>query len=140
MSTGLPPAHSAPTQPVSLPAAAASPAEVVSAYVRALNQHDIDTARQFHSAQHAATVGAELDSWFRNVISITDLNIGQSITRNGDQGSLAAGYRQVVHVPVNFTLLQEVPESLPNGHVIWGYLLARDSGDQPWLIIDEGAV
>ncbi|WP_131746819.1 hypothetical protein [Frankia sp. Cppng1_Ct_nod] len=54
------------------------------------------------------------------------------------KGTLAQGYQQVVHVPVEFTLLQEHAASIPDGHVIRGYLLARNSDGRRWLIVDEG--
>jgi hypothetical protein len=117
----------------------ASAAEVVRAYVAALNQHDVALASSMLTAQHLHTVKSEADSWFTNVKTITAVRIGTPVTEpTGGGGDLASGYREAVRVPVTFTLQQKHAESMPNGVSDWGYLLVRNTDAQRWEIADEG--
>lgn len=119
-----------------LPPASASPEAVVRAYVAAINRHDLATTTALLTAQAANNFNQ--DDSFSNIISISHLTI--SPARNESSSYAASrGYRQVVHVPVEFQLRQHRVESMPDGHTFWGYLLARNSDSQPWRILDEGA-
>ncbi|MBA2280431.1 MAG: DUF4829 domain-containing protein [Acidimicrobiia bacterium] len=42
-------------------------------------------------------------------------------------------------MPVEFDLEQRETVLMSNGHTVWGYLLARNSDGEPWLIDDQGA-
>jgi hypothetical protein len=116
-----------------------TPQDVVRAYVHDLDTHDVAAAESLLSAHQAKVVESEQDGWFTNVVSITDLSLGEPIPEKGP-GSQGQGYSQVVRVPVQFTLKQKNPASMPDGHHVWGYLLARNSDAEPWIIVDEGPV
>jgi hypothetical protein len=111
--------------------------QVVSAYIDALNAHDIARAKTYLTAQHAAEVAAEADSFFFNIRSITNVVVGPDAPR-GAFGGPATGYSQIVQVGVRFTLAQYHAESMPNGVNDWSYILVRNSEHDPWLIADEG--
>ncbi|BEP15045.1 hypothetical protein acdb102_33560 [Acidothermaceae bacterium B102] len=117
----------------------ASAADVVRAYVGALNRHDVALASTLVTAEHLHIVKSEADSWFTNVKSITALHVGTAVAEStSGGGDLAAGYRQAMRVPVTFTLQQKHAESMPDGVSDWGYLLVRNADAEPWLIADEG--
>jgi hypothetical protein len=117
----------------------ASAADVVRAYVAALNRHDVGVAASMLTAEHLHTVRSEVDGWFTNIKTITAVRVGTAVVENtGGGGDLAAGYRQAMRVPVTFTLQQKHVESMPNGVSDWGYLLVRNTDAQPWRIADEG--
>lgn len=111
--------------------------QVVSAYIAALNAHDIARAKTYLTPQHAAQVAAEIDSWFVNIQAITNVVIGSDAPREAFGGP-ATGYSQIVQVSVQFTLAQYHVESMPNGANAWSYILVRNSDHDPWLIADEG--
>lgn len=114
-----------------------SPQQVVSDYLDALNAHDIAQAKTYLTAQHAAEVAAETDSWFFNVRSITNVDVGSGAPR-GAFGGPATGYSQIVQVGVRFTLAQYHAQSMVNGVNDWSYILVRNSDHDRWLIADEG--
>jgi hypothetical protein len=110
---------------------------VVSAYIGALSAHDIARAKTYLTAQHAAEVAAETDSWFFNIRSITNVVVGPDAPR-GAFGGPATGYSQIVQVGVRFILAQYHAESMANGVNDWSYILVRNSDHDRWLIADEG--
>ena len=111
--------------------------QVVGAYLDALNAHDVARAKTYLTAQHAAAVAAEVDSWFVNVRTITNVVVGPDAPRAAFGGP-ATGFSEVVQVGVQFTLTQYHAESMPNGANDWSYILVRNSDHDPWLIADEG--
>ncbi len=117
-----------------LPPHAAAPAAVVKAYLAALNSHDIDTARQLLTVQHAREVKAEQDSWFTNVKSITSVHVEKPFGGGGTQG----GYPKRVTIPVSFDLMQHQVESMPNGHTEWSFGMVKKTPSDRWLIANEG--
>jgi hypothetical protein len=110
---------------------------VVSAYLAALDAHDIARAKTYLTPAHAAEVAGETDSWFINTKSITNIVIGCDTPRDA-VGGPASSYSQVVQVGVQFTLEQYHAESMSNGPNDWSYILVRNSDRDPWLIEDEG--
>jgi hypothetical protein len=114
---------------VLLPPVSAGPQRVVAAYVTALSDHDLHTARALLTRAHARDVEGEEDSWFRNVRSITHLHVNRPWI---DQKSTHAV------VGVRFVLDQYKVESMENGPTVWGYMLVRKSPKNRWLIEDEG--
>lgn len=112
---------------VAIPPATAGPVEIVTAYVAALDQHDIATAKALSTPEHAAQAERATDSWYRNVRSITGLRVGEQ--RPEEQG---------VFVPVTFDLDQCDEESIQDGEMVWGYELVRTA--DRWLVTDEGPV
>lgn len=111
--------------------------QVVSAYLDALDAHDIARAKTYLTPAHAAEVAAETDSWFTNTRSITNIVIGCDAPRDAFGGP-ATGYSEIVQVGVQFTLEQYHAESMTNGMNDWSYILVRNSDHDPWLIADEG--
>jgi hypothetical protein len=115
----------------------ASPQRVVAAYVAALDAHDIPTARALLTPAHARVVEGEGDSWFRNVVSITNLHMNRPY--NDAYDARQRHYRFGVSIGVQFVLQQHRAMSMPNGPTVWGYILVRNSRRQRWLIADEGS-
>lgn len=115
----------------------ATPEAVVRAYLEALDAKDVDTARHLLSERHASQVAGEVDSWFTNVESISDVHVGNTRPESR-QGAAAQGSRDAVFVPVDFTLKQKHEETMPNGPTVWGYVFVRNSAKERWLIVDEG--
>jgi hypothetical protein len=132
--TASPPEPQASSQALGAPPSAQ---QVVSAYIAALNAHDVALAKTYLTTQHAAEVAAEVDSWFVNTRSITDVTVGSDAPRAAFGGP-ATGYSQIVQVGVQFTLAQYHAESMPNGRNVWSYILVRNSDHDRWLIADEG--
>jgi hypothetical protein len=115
-----------------LPPVTANPQRVVTAYVNALDAHDVRTARALLTPAHARLVASEVDSWFTNVKSITHLRVSRpTIDRSAPPAMHAA-------VSVHFVLDQYKQESMPNGPTDWGYTLVRNGPNQRWLIDGEG--
>ena len=119
-------------------AATASPEAVVRAYVAAVNRHDETAAYALTTASRAATARSAVDG-VRNVVSISDLMIDDPRSENA-AGTAAQGYREVVFVPVTFTVHQRRVASRPDGRTVWGYVLVRNRDTDPWRIADEGPV
>ena len=112
---------------VTLPPVNASPQRVVSAYIAALNAHDLRIAQALLTPAHAREVETEEDSWFRNLRSITHLQLHRPVH-----------YRHGVVVGAEFVLDQHKVESMENGPNIWDFTLVRSSSSQRWLIGSEG--
>ena len=123
---------------VAIPPVTAGPVEVVTAYVAALDKHDITTAKALSTPEMVEHTESTVDSWYRNTRSITRLWVGEPMPRGTDGGQTRAGSREAVDVPVEFDLDQCDPESIPDGVMGWGYLVSRDSPTDRWLITDEG--
>jgi hypothetical protein len=129
----LPPRQS---EDIAVPANNASPEQVVTAYLDALNAHDCDTAEAVMTID--AKDSAKL--WCDKVASLTDVDVRDHFTeRPKDSGHSAP--EEVANVPVNFDLnwrLFHNDGSMDEGATTWGYLLVRDSPDSPWRIFDQG--
>jgi hypothetical protein len=128
---------STPPQHVAVPPADASAQDVVRAYVAAVNAHDLDTAKRLLTPRWAATVAKQNDGWFTNLVSITDLTVADPMPQAAADSS-RLDYRDVTYVPVEFTLRQRNQDSMPDGHTVWGFTLARNSATERWLIDNEG--
>jgi hypothetical protein len=116
---------------VPLPPVSAGPQHVVRAYLAALNAHDTRTARSLLTPGFAMTVETNVDSWFRNVRSITHVRVNRpTIERDGQSLRAVVG--------VHFVLDQYKVESMENGPTDWGYSLVRTSSKRRWLISGEG--
>jgi hypothetical protein len=110
----------------------AAPRDVVACFVDALDRHDRDAAEALMTPAQARIAETQTDSWLTNVISISNLEIDDPLP------DARPGYAQAIHVPVEFDLEQTEALSMPNGHTLWGYVLVRNSDDEPWLIDDQG--
>jgi hypothetical protein len=111
---------------------ASDPENIVADFIAALNAHDTDAAKRLLTARQAQQITGAADSWLTNVKSITNVTIGEATPERRDD------YKQAVKVPVEFDLDQRQATSLPNGHISWGYLLVRNSDEDPWRIDDQG--
>ncbi|WP_395696278.1 DUF4829 domain-containing protein [Nocardioides sp.] len=124
------------TGDVAVPAPSASPDQVVTVYLDAVNAHDCDTARA------VMTEGAEdgATSWCEDVASLTDVDVSDHVMeRPQDSGHSAP--EEVANVPVSFDLNWRPfhdDVSMPEGATTWGFLLVRESADSPWRIFDQG--
>ncbi|MGH3333851.1 MAG: hypothetical protein ACRDPJ_21370 [Nocardioidaceae bacterium] len=126
-----------PRRHVAMPATDATPADVVRAYVDALDAHDFDTAGRLLTSESVEQVR---DTWFEDVDRITDVQIG---TTRAEEPRWTGHDEdeQVMRVPVTFDLrwrLLHNDGSLQEGPTAWGYLLVRGSDAEPWRIFDQG--
>ena len=113
-----------------LPGAAATPEQVVEAFVDAVDDRDRAAMGVMASAQHADLVR---QTWF--VVDIADLDVGDSVPQSAP--ARARGFVHAVYVPVAMTV-SGGDQSLPNGRTAWGYVLARDAPDEPWRVVAQG--
>ena len=124
------------TDTISLPPPDASPEQVVTVYLDALNAHDCDTAEAL------MTAGAEgsARAWCDDVASLTDVDVeGHVLERPEYSGH--SDPEEVVYVPVTFDLTWRPLHddgSLAEGPTTWGYLLVRDADGSPWRIFGQG--
>ncbi|MBL8932771.1 MAG: hypothetical protein JNL54_21830 [Kineosporiaceae bacterium] len=119
------------------PAPDAAPAQVVQAYLAAVSARDFDTANKL-----------VLPAWFRHgrldrAPVYRDLRVGEP--RNlkpadpAGGGSSADAFTQAVAVPSSYRLSGgDVPGQ--DGLTEWTWILARNTDDARWLIIDAGPV
>jgi hypothetical protein len=109
---------------VAVPAAGAPPADVVRAYLRALDAHDGGTARALSTSDHRAVTG----TWLSDTAGLRLLTLAAPVPE-GDE----------TRVSVTFDLRQhwwtDDPSMGPGRHD-WSYVLVRQHGR--WLIQDEG--
>ena len=121
---------------IAVPANDATPEQVVTAYLDALNAHDCDTAEAVTTDD--ATDSAE--SWCRKVTSLTNVDVRDHLTERPEFSGRSAP-DEVATVPVTFDLDWRIfhgDVSMPEGPTTWGYRLVRDSPDSPWRIFDQG--
>jgi hypothetical protein len=119
-------------QSVALPPVNAGPKRVVTTYVAALNAHDLRTAKALLTPAHERLVESGEDSWFRNVRSITHLQVNRPALSRSRQGPLLA------IVGVRFVLDQIQGGIDGERAYCLGYMLVRHGPNQRWLIYDEG--
>jgi hypothetical protein len=116
---------------VPLPPAAASPRQVVLAYVRALDAHDSATALALSAPAFRGTT----QGWLASTASITQVNVGavqyDAQQPPGEQYSVAVNFDYHSH------WWKDDP-SFGDGEHYWGYSLEKIGGR--WLITDDGAV
>lgn len=126
-----------PRRIVALPAADASPAEVVRGYVDALDAHDFDTAGRLLTPGQRRQVA---QTWFEDVDTITHLEVGEASPED-PEWSGQSPEQQVMRVPVRFTVgwrWLHNDGSVDEGPTTWGYLPVRDDPSDPWRISGEG--
>ncbi len=111
-----------PRREVPLPRADASPAEVVRAYVDAVNSRDFETANAIDTQS----------SWqyhrFERSPTMHHLRIDAPTT---------PGDALHVYVPVRFEI-EGGDASMPDGATTWGFDLTRPAVGQRWRITDSG--
>lgn len=124
------------TADVTLPPPDATPEQVVTAYLNALNAHDCDTAEAVSTedAKESAT------SWCHHVDSLTAVTVGRHVQERPEwTGHSPAD--EIVNVPVTFDLTWRPfrsDGSMDEGVTTWGYLLVRESASRSWRIFDQG--
>jgi hypothetical protein len=121
---------------VAVPALQATPEQVVTAYLAALNAHDCKAA----VAMTTEDAKDSTRSWCRNVASLTDVAVSDHFAERPAWSGHSASV-EVAHVPVDFNLTwrpYHSDGSMSEGATTWGYLLARPSADAPWRIFDQG--
>ncbi|MBC3761013.1 hypothetical protein ACUN7V_02745 [Quadrisphaera oryzae] len=109
-----------------------TPERVVTAYIAALQEHDVDAARALEADADAGLA----DPWLDDAPRISDVRV-RPATPEPTAGSAAEGFRTAVYVPVQFTL-HGGDGSMQDGANGWGYPLARNSDADPWRIVDDG--
>jgi Domain of unknown function (DUF4829) len=123
---------------VSIPPVGASPQEVVTAYIAAINAHDEEAGRKLSTPHFAQQQDHVQDNQFTNVVEISKLQVGTPTRNGGHESADGRRYQDAVYVPVTFTLKQREVVSMLDGHTSWGYVLVRTGADQPWRINDHG--
>ena len=124
------------TGDIAVPSRGATPEQVVSAYLDALNKHDCETASALMVADAAGIAG----SWCEDVASLKDVDIREHLVELPESSGHSAP-EEVVYVPVNFDLTWRPLHddgSMDEGGTTWGYLLVRNSSNAPWRIFDQG--
>ncbi|SEG89829.1 protein of unknown function [Thermomonospora echinospora] len=127
-----------PKSRVGIPPVGASPQEVVTAYVAAINAHDKEAGRRLSTPHFAQQQEGGEDDQFRNIVEISHLQVQTPLSNGGHESADGKRYQDAVYVPVTFILKQREVVSMPNGHTAWGYILVRTGADQPWRINDHG--
>jgi hypothetical protein len=123
------------TRHVPIPAAGASPEDVVQTYLDALNAHDCGTADAL------MTPGTRSLSWCHDVASLSAVQVRPHVSEQPRTVGIAAN-RQVVMVPVVFTMewrLFHRKSFISDGTTDWRYLLVRSSIRGPWRIFNQSA-
>ncbi|OIQ73900.1 hypothetical protein GALL_444590 [mine drainage metagenome] len=113
------------------------PGSTIRDYVRDLNAQDVAAAESLLAPQHVRALLGQPGGWLTTSVTITDLSLGTPVARDG-HGTPADGYAQVVFVPARLTLTRTTTGSAPEGHLTWGFLLARNSMVSRWTIVDDG--
>jgi len=124
------------TSDVAEPAPDATPEQVVTVFLEALNAHDCGTAKAVVSESAKESVW----SWCERVAGLTSVDVGDHVTQRAEYSGRVAP-EEVVYVPVEFDLSWRplrTDGSMDEGPTTWGYLLVRDSPDSPWRIFDQG--
>ena len=109
------------TSDVAVPASNATPEQVVTAYLDALNAHDCDTA------EAVMTEGAKnrAKSWCEDVARLTDVDVRDHLTERLKWSGRSPS-EEVSNVPVTFDLswrLFHNDGSMDEGATTWGHLL-----------------
>lgn len=113
-----------PSDQVSLPGPEATPAQVVEAYIAALNARDFDTS-------NALVDGGGLPTYSRldRAPTYDDLRIVEVV---GGEG------REEAYVRVTFVYDGNGDFSLADGPTDWGYVVRRATPYEAWRVVDAG--
>ncbi|MGO1384108.1 MAG: DUF4829 domain-containing protein [Arachnia sp.] len=134
-----------PSKDVDMPSDDASPDVVVAAYMEALDAGDCETAKALVVPSNHTSA----QTWCSQVASLSDTEVATPVpepaglsnpTSLRTEGKSVTS-REVVDVRVKFTLKRSFSGrdmALPDGRNDWGYLLQRESPEEPWRIFDEG--
>jgi hypothetical protein len=116
----------------------ASAARVVSAFYRAVGQHDATAARALLSADLAGgEAGPDVASWMQNVVRIDRFSAGTGSPPTGDVIAQHPGYVGLTEVPVSYTAtLVEPAGNDGNGPSDRFVLVGQKTAGAPWLILE----
>jgi hypothetical protein len=123
------------TRDVPMPAANASPEDVVRTYLEAVGAHDCGTAESL------MTRGTRTLSWCHDVATLSNVKVRAHLAEQPRVFGQPPN-RQVVVVPVVFTLewrLFHRKSFIGGGATPWRYSLVRSSSGGPWRIFNQGA-
>ena len=120
-----------------MPADDAAPDVVVRAYLRALDAHDLDTARAVLTPERRVAVEQSQGNWFVNLRSVRNIRLGRAVDAPQNRGA----YRQAVRVPAEFDVrLFFETAAHEDGSLTWEFVLVRNGSAEPWRIADEGPI
>ncbi|MCW2856151.1 MAG: hypothetical protein JWR52_1766 [Marmoricola sp.] len=120
------------TRDVAMPSQQATPEQVVTAYLDALNAHDCKVAQSLYTPSWQA----DGRRWCEDVQHLGQVRVHQAIQEPGSSTAT-----QLVDVAVSFDLNWRPfhdDGSMPEGPTGWGYILTRASARAPWRISDQG--
>ena len=115
----------------------ASPHQVVATYTEAINAHDVAAGEKLSTSRFAEEQ-ERVVGLLNGDAKLSAVEIDEPRPEPDYESTDGKRYREVVHVPVSFTLSQSDDASMPNGPVVWGYTLVRDDVHQPWRINSDG--
>lgn len=118
-----------------IPPAGASPQEVVTAYVKAINTGDKSAGRALSTPSYR--MEDVTDSWF-NGARITNLKIEPPAPGGEERDGADRPYKETKYIAVHFDLHQREEISMLNGPTVWSWTVVRNSSDQPWRINNGG--
>ncbi len=114
---------------VPLPAADASPQDVIGAYIKAINAKDCD------SLEALSDPGNSVNPWCSG-ITVTDVTLGAAAPDTccgpGNEHAHVINVAATIHT-------RDGDSSMPDGEHAWGYLLVRDHDTDRWRVGDQGA-
>lgn len=124
------------TAQVGRPSLDATPEQVVTAYLEALNAHDCG------AAEALMTEGSEdtATTWCDDVASLSSVKVMSHVREQPEQTGHSAP-EEVANVPVTFSLdwrLLQGDGAMNEGDTTWGYFLVRTAPEKPWRIFDQG--
>lgn len=125
------------TASVAVPPDDASPAQVVTAYLHALDAHDCSAARRMTDLNARDTVG----SFCTDVAHARLVRLGPFTSERPSDSGLPRtddAVFDVATVRITSRFLHG-SGSIPSCAGCWGYVLARTSHRAPWRIVDEGS-
>lgn len=120
---------------VPVPPTAASPEQVVRAYLAASNAHDVDTMNALVAPERQGSTSRFDPTWTMDDVRISPPTPDTWI---GDENTT---YSEVVHVDVQLHMIKGHDLNFPDdSDTYWGYLLGRRSPADPWRIVDQGVL
>lgn len=124
------------TAHIARPALNATPEQVVTAYLEALNTHDCRASEALMTEGSEDTAAA----WCHDVASLSNLKVMSHIREQPEQTGHSAP-DEVANVPVTFSLDWRPLQgdgSMNEGDTTWAYFLVRTAPEKPWRIFDQG--
>ena len=120
------------TRDVAMPPPRATPAQVVTTFIDALNAHDCKTAQ----AVYVASTQAEARSWCDKVQHLGHVRVRPEV--KDPESTTTTPLADVgVSFDLNWRPLHS-DGSMPEGPTEWGYILTRASTRAPWRISSQG--